>query len=134
MHVNRNKAEAERWVAPRGRRWSRRDAEQMAAALKTSGQSTAAFAKEHGLTGQRVYWWLARLEQSGSAKSKEEPRPRFVPVRVVQSSGDRDGLTAPKEGNGLEILIGTSTVIRVRRGFDNELLRSVVATLREGSC
>jgi hypothetical protein len=106
----------------------------MAAALKASGQSTAAFAKEHGITGQRVYWWLARLEQSGSGRSKDEARPRFVPVRVVPSSTDRDSRATPIEGTGPEILIGRSTVIRVRRGFDNELLRSVVATLREGPC
>jgi hypothetical protein len=106
----------------------------MAAALKASGQSPAAFAKEHGVTGQRVYWWLARLEQAGSGRSKGEARPRFVPVRVVRSSTDRDNRATRTEGPGLEILIGRSTVIRVRRGFDNELLSSVVATLREGPC
>jgi transposase-like protein len=136
MDASRNRSESEQWQPPRGRRWSRQDAEQMAVALRASGLSAARFAKQHGLNGQRVYWWMAQLGGGAAraAKTKLERRPRFVPVRVVESSSRSKARPTPREPAGLEIHVGSSTVIRVRRGFDNELLRSVVAALAEGSC
>lgn len=135
MDASRNRSEMERWQPPRGRRWRRQDAEQMAVALRASGLSAARFARQHGLTGQRVYWWMAQLgaTAAGEDESQRSRRPQFVPVRVVESSS-RSEKPTPREQGGLEIQVGRCTVIRVRRGFDNELLRSVVAALAEGSC
>jgi hypothetical protein len=130
------RSESEQWQPPRGRRWKRHDAEQMAVTLRMSGLSAAQFAKQHGLNGQRVYWWMTQLGGTAAKADKPKPecRPQFVPVRVVESSSRSKPCPAPREQGGLEIQVGNSTVIRVRRGFDNELLRSVVAALAEGSC
>jgi len=108
----------------------------MAVALRASGLSAARFARQHGLTGQRVYWWMAQLgaKAAGEDETQRSRRPQFVPVRVVESSSRSEKWPTPREQGGLEIQVGRCTVIRVQRGFDNELLRSVVAALAEGPC
>jgi len=47
-----------------------------------------------------------------------------VPVRVT---------SAQPAASGLEVVVG-GAVVRVGRGFDDELLRRVVAALGEASC
>lgn len=136
MDASRKRSESEQWQPPRGRRWKRQDAEQMAAALRASGLSVARFALQHGLNGQRVHWWMKQLGGTAARteKTKAESRPQFVPVRVIESLSRSKPGSTPKEQGGLEIQVGDSTVIRVRRGFDNELLRSVVAALEGATC
>jgi transposase-like protein len=58
-----------------------------------SGKPMAAFAREHGLALQRLFWWRGRLRESTSEAKK--PKTRLVPVTprkapllsLVSSSG-----------------------------------------------
>lgn len=131
MAIPRQDATRDRWTAPRGRRWTKRDGEQMLEALGASGLSAGRFARIHGLTAQRVYWWRSQLS-SGARSAVRREAPEFVPVRVTNSTGAVASM-ASDEGT-LEITVGSGTAIRVRRGFDGELLRQVVAALEGAGC
>lgn len=112
------------WTPPRGRpRWTMAEGELMVAALRASGETPAAFAQRHGLHEVRVQRWVARVGKK--ARSAAPARPvGFAPVRVT---------SAQPATSGLEVVVG-GAVVRVGRGFDDELLRRVVAALGEASC
>jgi len=112
------------WTPPRGRpRWTMAEGELMVAALRASGETPAAFARRHDLHEVRVQRWVARVGRK--ARSAARVRPvGFVPVRVT---------SAQPAASGLEVVVG-GAVVRVGRGFDDELLRRVVAALGEASC
>ena len=112
------------WTPPRGRpRWTMAEGELMVAALRASGETPAAFARRHGLHEVRVQRWVARVGRK--ARSAAAVRPvGFAPVRVT---------SAQPAASGLEVVVG-GAVVRVVRGFDDELLRRVVAVLGEASC
>lgn len=44
-----------------------------------SGESIAAFARRHGVSATRLYWWRRRLEDESVA------RPAFVPASIVST-------------------------------------------------
>jgi len=112
------------WTPPRGRpRWTMAEGELMVAALRASGETPAAFARRHGLHEVRVQRWVARVGRK--ARSAAQVRPvGFAPVRVT---------SAQPAASGLEVVVG-GAVVRVGRGFDDELLRRVVAALGEATC
>jgi hypothetical protein len=107
---------------------------------KSSGRSADAFARGHGFSGQALRYWADRLglnvssassSTSRSPKSTKKtppaspsphpsPPPRFVQV-VAANLPSSD-----------ELLLELGPVrLRVRKGFDPDLLRSVVLTLSE---
>jgi hypothetical protein len=108
----------------------------MARELEMSRLSAAEFARQHGLSDKTVYRWLGRLGRTVGRSSKPRSSPELVPVRIVASvNGKGNSATkAELDTSELDIVIGGSRVIRVRRGFDDQLLRRVVAALEEGSC
>lgn len=112
------------WTPPRGRpRWTMAEGELMVAALRASGETPAAFARRHGLHEVRVQRWVARVGKK--ARSAAPARPvGFAPVRVT---------SAQPATSGLEVVVG-GAVVRVGRGFDDELLRRVVVALGEAPC
>lgn len=112
------------WTPPRGRaRWQFGEGELMVAALRASGETPAAFARRHGLRERRVQRWVARVGRKSRSTSPVSPVV-FAPVRVT---------AAPTSTAGLDVVIG-GAVVRVGHGFDDDLLRRVVAALREASC
>jgi hypothetical protein len=52
-----------------------------------------------------------------------EPAPAFLPVKIVEVA------TEPKRHTAIEVILREGRCIRVRRGFDPQTLRQVVATL-----
>ena len=119
-----------RWSAPRGRRWTEMDGKRMLEALRASGLSVGRFAREHGLTPQRVSWWRSRFGQAGTSSGAASNPARLLPVRVVSGSNTAETLS----DGAVEIAVRDSVVIRVRRGFDPELLRQVIRSLEDASC
>ena len=112
------------WTPPRGRpRWQLADGELMVAALRASGETPAAFARRHGLHEVRVQRWVARVGRKARSAGPGQP-VAFAPVRVT---------SAQPAASGLEVVIG-GAVVRVSHGFDDELLRRVVAALGEAPC
>lgn len=104
----------------------------MLTALDASGLSTGRFAREYGLTSQRIYWWRSRLGGARIRQATDSPAARLLPVHVVSKP-----TATPVEaglGDTLEIVLGSAVVIRVRRGFDGALLRQVVCVLEDSAC
>lgn len=56
-------------------RWTETEARDALEALRTSGKSLAAFARERGVSPQRFYWWRRRL-------GEVEAAPDFLPAIV----------------------------------------------------
>lgn len=74
-------------------RWKPEDAARVLSDWAESGKSMAAFAREHGLSLQRVFWWRGRLTEATSDPKKPKARlvpatPRKAPLlSLVPSSG-----------------------------------------------
>ena len=63
-----------------------REARQVLSAWRASGLSIAAFALQHGLTPQRVYWWRKRLgEWRAPAGDRAPDDSRAIVPAVVAS-------------------------------------------------
>ena len=104
-----------------------------------SGQTVRVFCTEHHLSEPSFYSWRRTIafrdqpQQAAGActqsTSRDEPadRPAFVPVRVVPSAVD----TTPPASAGLELVIGSSRVIRVPPSFDVDTLRRLLTVLEE---
>jgi hypothetical protein len=122
----RGSASAVEWTPPLERaRWHQQDGEAMVAALRASGETPAAFALRHGVQEVRVQRWVTRVGRRLRPSAGVAP-VTFVPVRVTAEP-------AAASEHGLDVVVG-GAVVRVARGFDGELLRRVVATLREAAC
>jgi transposase-like protein len=87
-----------------------------------SGESAAAFSRRHGINPQKLAYWK-RVLGKGLGRETTPAQPRFVPVRVVDE-GSRGGT--------VEIVIGASCRLLVQEGVSRELLRDIVAVVREG--
>lgn len=92
-----------------------------------SGQSCKEFAAEEGLAWSTLSWWKWRLRSKRQGaqprKSKATERPVEAPaVRVVEV------VPATRAPDGaVELVLSDDVVVRVRRGFDVETLRQVIA-------
>ena len=73
----------------RGVRWSEAEAQEVLSAVEDSGSTIHAFALEHGLSPNKLYWWRDRLEGSDAAAGPEDVEQlSFAPV-VVTGLGRR---------------------------------------------
>jgi hypothetical protein len=104
------------------RYWRAADAERVLEAWRRSGQSGAAFAREHGLSRARLLRWRDRLKLSAS--------PVFHPVRVVQGATP----IAAASSSSLELELRGGRRIRVYAGFDPGLLEELVHTVEGWGC
>jgi len=99
-----------------------------------SGLTAKEFASEVGVNPRTLSYWKWRLRNEGtpddSAKrstprrTKSKESPLFVQVA---------GLGAPPaetQPRGLEVVVGTDTVVRVPPGFDESTLGRLLAVLR----
>lgn len=104
------------------RYWRAADAERVLEAWRRSGQSVAAFARQHGVSKVRVLRWRDRL--------KPPARPVFHPVRVVQGARP----LAPATPVALELELHGGRRIRVYAGFDPAVLEALVRTIEGWGC
>ncbi len=102
------------------RRWAEADARIVVSAWQRSGKRVSEFAKEYGLSSQRLVRWSERL-QGGS-----RGRVRFHPVRLV--GGERGG-----ESVAIEVVLLDGKRVRVREGFSSEELGRVLEVLEGGA-
>jgi transposase-like protein len=93
--------------------------------LVASGRSVTEAAAQLGIGRSTASYWVRRAEAKArevrqrDARAGTDQRPPFV--RLVRE----------REVGSVEIRVGGAT-LRVTSGFDAELLRAIVATLREG--
>ena len=98
----------------------KRTAAQMArlvARWRKSGESRAAFARRHGVSGWSSWYWCRKLSDPIPARTAA---PMFVPVRVTQET----------DASSIEIVLPDGARVRVREGTPAEWVRSIVAALR----
>ena len=69
----------------KGQRWTEQEAREVLAAWKSSRLSMTAFARTHGLSGQRLSWWRKKLDDEKAPAAEEF---RFAPV-VLTGVGTR---------------------------------------------
>lgn len=113
--------ETQQWRPSASRRWSEREARDMARAFAASGETKAEFARRHGLGEERIRRWLGQLAE----RDRRSKRPVFAPVRLVERARSGSG--------GVELVIG-ARVVRVGNGFCPETLRQVLAVIEDDAC
>jgi hypothetical protein len=98
------------------RRWTEAEARGVIAEWKQSGKSGRAFAEEQSIEVQRLYWWKkklgSKLARSASAAAS------FLPVRIADAASD-----------SLTVVLRGGQLVKLARGFDEELFARVVAVL-----
>ena len=96
------------------RRIARRRWEGLLAAQGRSGQSVAAFCREHKLCASHFFWWKKRLGAMGAEK--------FVEVKLAAAP-------ALGEDRRVEVVLRNGRSLRVGPGFDRELVGALAAVL-----
>jgi transposase-like protein len=85
-----------------------------------SGQSVAAFCREHGVSQPSFFSWRKRLRLHNA------PSP-FVPIQI--------DLSAPlAQPAPIEIVLRSGACVRVSRGCDRQTLETVLAVLEPPPC
>ena len=102
--------------------WSEHEARGVLAAWRKSGLALERFARERGLTPQRVRWWKAKLEGKTTALVRSESSLALLPVQVTESAPS-------KRGEPVAVYLRTGHIVKVGRGFDEEAFSRVVALL-----
>ncbi len=102
------------------RRWSEADARIVVLAWQRSGKRVSEFARENGLSSQRLVRWSERM-QGGSREGVG-----FHPVRLV--GGERGG-----ELGAIEVVLLDGKRVRVGAGFSSEELARVLEVLEGGA-
>lgn len=106
------------WRAVKSRYWRERDARAVLGELGASGLGLRAFCRRYGLGRERVRYWQRRLAASAGVSEA----PVFLPVQVVTP---RIAVAAEP----IEIVVRGERTVRVRAGFDRELLCRVLEVL-----
>lgn len=89
---------------------------------RRSGQSIAAFCRDHGVSQPSFFAWRRRLRLQ-----QDEPAATFVPVQV-----DLPPLLTHVPP--IEIVLGSGTSVRVSDGCDRQTLEMVLAALERPPC
>jgi hypothetical protein len=100
-----------------GRRRNREEADQLAVECEASGLSEREFCEQRGVPLKTLARYVARYRR---AQTSENQKPQWVGVEVAPKRGDAGELT---------IVLPGGCRIEVRRGFDAETLRRLVAVL-----
>lgn len=104
--------------------WTETEAAAAVAAWKRSGLPMAVFCREHGLGRTRLQPWVRRQrEATTTARGQRRRVPRAVAVTVVDRSAAM-----------FEVVLGSGTVVRVGRGFDDAELRRLLAAVVQSGC
>lgn len=102
-------------------RWSEDEARDAIEAWRASGLGLDDFAAKNGLEVIRFQRWMAKMKGS-SKPAATENGPRMLPVRIV----DR----ARSESDAIELVLENGVRVRVRAGFDREVLAELISTVR----
>ena len=90
---------------------------------RTSGQSQAAYCREHGLTDHRFRYWKRCFQPEGVAHEPSGAE-EFLPVQLVSRSA-----TPAIIDSGITVRLPTGLGLELRNGFDAEALRAAVQAL-----
>jgi transposase-like protein len=93
--------------------------------LVASGRSVREAAARLGISTSTASYWVRRTHAKAKQLREQDARTHAVPPSFVR-------LVSEQEVASLEIRVGGAT-LHVAPGFDADLLRAVVAVLREGA-
>jgi transposase-like protein len=85
----------------------------------SSGQTVAAFCRDHGIRASQFYDWKKRIREGEAAK--------FVEVKVKESSEQRK--PAPERSPAIAIRLNKGRSLLVEPGFDASHLRALLTVL-----
>jgi hypothetical protein len=113
-----------------GTRWTRAKAEEELAQWSASGESLYSYARRHGLSEQRLYYWRARL-----ADDPEPARARLVPAVIRGAAPGWVNLEVGRACSAVtvsygEVRIEVSDPCAVDAGWVSDLVRSLVGSER----
>lgn len=100
-------------------KWSEVEARGVLEAWRRSGLKLQTFARQRGIVGQRMRWWLERFEKD--EKALLAGTPAVLPVRLTAESSRR--------GEPVTVLLRTGHMLKVSHGFDEDAFTRVVALL-----
>jgi len=103
--------------------WSEVEARGVLEAWRRSGLPLERFARQRGLTPQRLYWWRNKFAAIDK-RSALSATPALLPIRVSPE--------ASRRGEPVTVLLRTGHMLKVSHGFDEDAFARVVALL-EGS-
>jgi transposase-like protein len=108
---------------------------------RRSGQTARDFCAVHGLSEPSFYAWrreLARRDEEGKRRSPTPRRTAIPRRRATRASATflpvRLDAAVASVACALEVIVAGGRVLRVRPGFDADLLRQLLAVLEEPSC
>ena len=110
--------------AERARHWQRANRE----ATRT-GMSIRAFCRQRRLRESQFYWWQRKLRAGGGAGTALRPSGDGSPASFALVSDEAGATDA-----GIELVLGEGRKLRIRRGVDEETLRSVLSALEPPRC
>jgi hypothetical protein len=117
--VPTDRAERERLWRKQVRRW------------QASGLNQADFCRLHRLSIPAFRWWKQEVARRDARPRKDLSRPaaaaHFLPVKIVQAPDSE-----PNRGL-VELELQGGRVLRVRRGFDPDLLVKLMSVLESAS-
>jgi transcriptional regulator with XRE-family HTH domain len=107
----------EETAASRRRRRSRAEADQLAAEFEASGLRREEFCSRVGLSAQTLARYIAQRRREQAVTN---PTQRWVAVEIAEPRS---------EGAELTVVLSRSRRIEVKRGFDGDTLRRLMAVL-----
>jgi hypothetical protein len=94
-----------------------------------SGMSIRAFCRQRRLRESQFYWWQHKLRAGRQAGTTLRPGRNGRPTSFALVSDEAGATDA-----GIELVLGEGRKLRIRRGVDEETLRSVLAALEQPRC
>jgi transposase-like protein len=89
-----------------------------------SGKSIREFCRQHRLKESQFYWWQHKLKVGRQERSTRGPGVKREPASFALVSNEPEGTDA-----GIELVLGDGRRLRIRKGVDEETLRSVLAAV-----
>ncbi|HEX4454667.1 MAG TPA: transposase [Kofleriaceae bacterium] len=108
-------------MAHRGQ-WSEHEARGVLNAQRKSGLSLERFARERGLTPQRLRFWKAKFDDKSTALVRSQAPLALLPVQVTEAPQS-------KRGEPVAVYLRSGHIVKVGRSFDEEAFARVVAVL-----
>jgi len=94
-----------------------------------SGTSIREFCRQHRLKESQFYWWQHKLKVDRQDRPTRELGVNREPARFALVSDEPEATDA-----GIELVLSGGRRLRIRKGVDEETLRSVLAAVEPEGC
>lgn len=120
----------------RNKRWNAGEAAEILDRADASGLSDSAFAKEAGITGQRVYWWREKLGRRRARVGQRSPKggPAFVEVRAKKKRARAMPPQVADPTRSVEIRLENGRSLVVSESVSLGLLEGLLVAVEGGQC